>query len=53
MKLLHQLELAGRELTVKQAAESVPLSLPAISRTVEDLVQRGILERHEDVKTGG
>ena len=50
LKLLHQLDLAGRELTLKQAAESVLLSLPAASRTVDDLVRRGIVERHEDLE---
>ena len=48
LKLLHQLELADHELTLKEAAESVLLSLPAASRTVDDLVRRGLLERHED-----
>jgi DNA-binding MarR family transcriptional regulator len=50
IKLLHQLEDANRELTLKEAAELVPLSLPAASRTVDDLVRRGIVERHEDVE---
>jgi len=50
LKLLHQLDLAGCELTLKQAAESVLLSLPAASRTVDDLVRRGIVERHEDLE---
>jgi DNA-binding MarR family transcriptional regulator len=50
IKLLHLLEVADRELTLKQAAELVPLSLPAASRTVDDLVRRGIVERHEDVE---
>lgn len=50
LKLLHQLDLAGRELTLKQAAESVLLSLPAASRTVDDLVRRGIVERHQDLE---
>jgi DNA-binding MarR family transcriptional regulator len=49
IKLLHQLEGATHELTLKEAAELVPLSLPAASRTVEDLVRRGIVQRHEDV----
>jgi DNA-binding MarR family transcriptional regulator len=49
LKLLHQLEDAGQEITLKEAAERLPLSLPAASRTVEDLVRRGIVERHEDV----
>ncbi len=48
IKLLHQLEHATGELTLKQAAELLPLSLPAASRTVDDLVRRGIVERHED-----
>src|SRR5205823_3506981 len=48
IKLLHQLEDASRELTLKQAAELVPLSLPAASRTVDDLVRRGMVQRHED-----
>ena len=50
IKLLHQLEDATRELTLKEAAELVPLSLPAASRTVDDLVRRGMVERHEDVE---
>ncbi|HET9103574.1 MAG TPA: MarR family transcriptional regulator [Solirubrobacteraceae bacterium] len=50
LKLLHQLELAGKELTVKEAAESVLLSVAAVSRTVDDLVRRGIVERHEDTE---
>jgi DNA-binding MarR family transcriptional regulator len=50
IKLLHQLELATGELTVKQAAELLPLSLPATSRTVDDLVRRGMVHRHEDTE---
>jgi DNA-binding MarR family transcriptional regulator len=50
IKLLHQLEIATRELTLKEAAELVPLSLPAASRTVDDLVRRGMVERNEDVE---
>lgn len=48
IKLLHQLEGAERELTLKEAAERVPLSLAAASRTVDDLVRRGMIGRHED-----
>ncbi len=48
IKLLHQLEDATRELTLKEAAELVHLSLPAASRTVDDLVRRGMVTRHED-----
>jgi DNA-binding MarR family transcriptional regulator len=50
IKLLHQLEVATRELTLKEAAELVPLSLPAASRTVDDLVRRHMIVRHEDVE---
>jgi DNA-binding MarR family transcriptional regulator len=48
IKLLHHLEDADRELTLKDASELVLLSLPAMSRTVDDLVRRGFVERHED-----
>ncbi len=50
VKLMHQLETATGELTVKQAAELLPLSLPATSRTVDDLVRRGMVQRHEDTE---
>jgi DNA-binding MarR family transcriptional regulator len=48
IKLLHQLEGGGPELTLKQVAERVAISLPAVSRTVDDLVRRGMVHRHED-----
>jgi DNA-binding MarR family transcriptional regulator len=48
IKLLHQLEIAPRELTLKEAAELLPISLPAASRTVDDLVRRGMVRRYED-----
>ena len=47
-KLLHHLESQERELTLKEAAELVHVSLPAASRTVDDLYRRGLVERHED-----
>jgi DNA-binding MarR family transcriptional regulator len=50
IKLLHQLEETTRELTLKEAAERVPLSLAAASRTVDDLVRRGMVQRHEDAE---
>ncbi len=50
IKLLHHLEEASRELTLKEASELVLLSLPAMSRTVDDLVRRGFIERHEDLE---
>ncbi len=48
IKLLHHLEDADRELTLKEAAELVVVSLPAASRMVDDLVRRGFVLRHED-----
>jgi DNA-binding MarR family transcriptional regulator len=48
IKLLHHLEDPDAALTVKEAAELVHVSLPAASRTVDDLVRRGFVERHED-----
>jgi len=49
IKLLHHMEAEAAELTVKDLAERIRLSLPAASRTVEDLVQRGFAERREDL----
>jgi DNA-binding MarR family transcriptional regulator len=48
IKLLHHLEDQDAELTVKELAELIKLSLPAASRTVDDLVRRGFVERRED-----
>jgi DNA-binding MarR family transcriptional regulator len=48
IKLLHYLEDSGRELTLKEGAELVHVSLPAASRMVDDLVRRGLVERRED-----
>jgi DNA-binding MarR family transcriptional regulator len=48
IKLLHFLEENDTELSVKQLAELVVLSLPAASRTLDDLVRRGFAERRED-----
>jgi len=48
IKLMHQLEGSERELTLKEAAGRIPLSVPAASRTVDDLVRRGFIQRHED-----
>jgi DNA-binding MarR family transcriptional regulator len=47
-KLLQYLEDAGRELTLKEITELVAVSLPAVSRAVDDLVRRGYVLRHED-----
>ncbi len=50
IKLLHHLEDATEPLSLKEAAELVLVSLPAASRTVDDLVRRGFVERHEDIE---
>jgi DNA-binding MarR family transcriptional regulator len=50
IKLLHHLEDAQHPLALKEAAELVLVSLPAASRTVDDLVRRGFVERHEDAE---
>jgi DNA-binding MarR family transcriptional regulator len=49
IKVLHHLEQTERPLSVKEAAELVSISLPAASRSVDDLVRRGFAERQEDV----
>jgi DNA-binding MarR family transcriptional regulator len=48
IKALHYLEETDRELTVKEIAELIPISLAAASRTVDDLVRRGFVARKED-----
>ena len=48
IKLLHHLEDQPRELSLKEAAEVVHVSLPAASRMVDDLVRRGFAQRRED-----
>jgi DNA-binding MarR family transcriptional regulator len=40
--------LSGEELTVKELAELLGLSLPGASRAVDGLVERGLLQRRED-----
>jgi DNA-binding MarR family transcriptional regulator len=50
IKLLHHLEDATAELSLKRAAELVHVSLPAASRMVDELVRRGFVERHEDAE---
>jgi len=50
IKLLHHLDDAPIPLTLKEAAEHVHVSLPAASRTVDDLVRRGFATRTEDVE---
>jgi DNA-binding MarR family transcriptional regulator len=50
IKLLHHLEGAPRELTLKQGAELIRVSLPAASRMVDELVRRRFVERREDAE---
>ena len=47
-KLLHYLNETGPELSLGEAADQLQVSLPAVSRLVDDLVRRGMIERHED-----
>jgi DNA-binding MarR family transcriptional regulator len=48
MKTLSMLDDCIEEVSVKELSERLGLSLPATSRTVEGLLRRGYLSRHED-----
>ncbi len=48
IKALCALELDGEERSVKALAESLGVSLPAMSRAVDGLFERGLVEREED-----
>jgi DNA-binding MarR family transcriptional regulator len=48
IKALFVLETEGEELSVKALAESLGVSLPAMSRTVDGLFERGFVDRRED-----
>jgi DNA-binding MarR family transcriptional regulator len=48
MKALHSLSDCEREISVKDLADRLGLSLPGTSRTVDALLRRGWLERRED-----
>jgi DNA-binding MarR family transcriptional regulator len=50
IKLLHHLDDVPAALSLKRAAELVHVSLPAASRTVDDLVRRGFAARAEDTE---
>jgi len=50
VKILHYLEETDRDLTVKDLAELVPVSLPAASRSVDELFRRGLVDRNEDTE---
>jgi DNA-binding MarR family transcriptional regulator len=47
-KLLHTLEAAEDELSLKDLAERLSFSLAAASRAIDALRQRGLVERRED-----
>jgi DNA-binding MarR family transcriptional regulator len=48
MKALHVLSDSDREVSVKELADRLALSLPGASRTVDALLRRGWVERRED-----
>lgn len=47
-KVLQDLHSCGCEISVKEVGNRLSLSLPAASRSIDALVQRGWLERRED-----
>lgn len=48
MKTLSMLDDCLQEVSVKELSDLLGLSLPATSRTVDGLLRRGFLSRHED-----
>jgi DNA-binding MarR family transcriptional regulator len=48
LKLLHVLVECKSEASVKELAEELSMSLPNASRTIDGLLQRGLVERRED-----
>jgi DNA-binding MarR family transcriptional regulator len=48
MKALHHLALEPHAISVKELGEGLGLSLAAMSRAAEELVQRGLVNRTED-----
>jgi DNA-binding MarR family transcriptional regulator len=48
MKTLHALDECADEVSVKELADRLGLSLPGASRMVDGLLRRGWLERRED-----
>ena len=48
MKALQSLALAPQAVSVKSLGETLGLSLAAVSRAADDLVQRGLMDRTED-----
>jgi DNA-binding MarR family transcriptional regulator len=52
IKVLCALEMDGQERSVKALAESMGVSLPAMSRAVDGLFDRGFVTRDEDPLSG-
>lgn len=50
MKTMHMLFNCEQELSIKEIAERLGLSLPTVSRSVEAMVGRGLLTRTEDTE---
>jgi DNA-binding MarR family transcriptional regulator len=50
MKTLSMLDDCLEEVSVKELSDLLGLSLPATSRTVDGLLRRGFLSRHEDTE---
>jgi len=50
MQTLGMLDDCVNEGSVKELSERLGLSLPATSRTVDGLLRRGLLSRHEDTE---
>ena len=48
LRALHVLAYDEEQMTLKDLADRLGLSLPAVSRSVEGLVQRGLVTRAED-----
>lgn len=48
IKVLHILDATDAELTLKDLAEHLHVSLPAMSRSIDGLAHRGLVDRRED-----
>jgi DNA-binding MarR family transcriptional regulator len=48
VKTLHTMADVGRELSVKELAEEMGMSLPGASRVADALCRRGLVDRRED-----
>jgi DNA-binding MarR family transcriptional regulator len=50
VKALNLLRISDEDVNVKDVADRLNMSLPAMSRSLDKLVQRGYVERHESEK---